>query len=77
MKNKFYFVSAEKTEENKLSYMGFHREVINYLTSQHPLIGFNGKVSDDNKTIKKKILFFSEIEEELYQNLKALYPEAD
>ncbi len=75
MNNKFYFVSVEKTVENKVSNIGFQREVINYLTVQHPLIGFVGKVFLGDKIINKKILFFSEIDKELYQNIKDTYRE--
>ena len=77
MNNKFYFVSVEKTTENKVSNIGFHREVINYLTTQHPLIDFNPKVSDKDKIINNRVLFFSEIEQELYHNIKAMYPEGN
>ena len=55
MNNKFYFVSVEKTTENKVSKIGSSREVINYLTTQHPLINFNLKVSDEDRIINKKI----------------------
>ena len=77
MNNKFYFVSVEKTTENKVSKIGSSREVINYLTTQHPLINFNLKVSDEDRIINNRVLFFSEIEENLYHNIKALYPEGN
>ena len=77
MNNKFYFVAAEKTVENKISNIGFQREVINYLTAHHPLVGFKEEASEGDKIINKRILFFTEIEEELYQNVKALFPEGD
>ena len=77
MNNKFYFVSVEKTTENKVSKIGSSREVINYLTTQHPLINFNLKVSDEDRIINNRVLFFSEIEGNLYHNIKALYPEGN
>lgn len=74
--NKYYFVVIEKSTENKVSTIGAKKEIINCLTTRHPLLSIKEQLKslNEDKISESKILFYTEIEEEIFKNSSNAYP---